>query len=285
VREGLRSAAARARSLRAVVADVGAVAIRDDVDELSGELDEVEQVAERAVADRSLLRILASVGTQMAAFVHETHGLAGAAASVSRALGSLANANPSMRRELLDLQSEVATVGARIDSQARYLAGATAVGTRRRRQRLKVAERLSAATGLLEPAAERLGVTIETNVNLDLRTVPMYPAELTVVLTNLLTNAIKAAGKGGRVRFDAERDDGGLSIRVANTGAAVDPAEGEQWFAPFASTTIEQIDPLLGQGMGLGLPITRSIVEDYRGSVRFVTPPAGFRTGLEVRLP
>ncbi len=116
----------------------------------------------------------------------------------------------------------------------------------------------------------------------------MYPAELTVIFSNLITNAVKAAGEGGRIRArslqvnDRER---GLVIRIENTGAAVDGENGERWFAPFASTTVDALDPILGQGMGLGLPITRSMVEDYRGGIRFVTPGKRFATAVELRLP
>jgi C4-dicarboxylate-specific signal transduction histidine kinase len=45
------------------------------------------------------------------------------------------------------------------------------------------------------------------------------------------------------------------------------------------------MDPVLGQGMGLGLPITRSMLQDYRGEIEFVAPDPGWATQVEVRLP
>jgi signal transduction histidine kinase len=285
LREGIAAATTQARALRTVVADLGAGALDDDVGRLIDELGELDQLAELAVRDRSLLRILASVGTQMAAFVHETRGLAGMAHSVTQSLERLADAHPDDRATLLELASSAGNVAKRIEGQARYLDDATALKTRRRRQRLKVAERFDAAADLVQPVAERLGIDVDNEIPADLRTAPMFPAELTMVFSNLLTNAVKAAGEKGRIRVSAARGSGGLKLRVENTGAAVDPVDGERWFAPFASTTAKSIDPVLGQGMGLGLPITRSIVEDYRGGVRFVAPRKGFRTAVEVRLP
>lgn len=288
VRDGVRAAAEQARALRTVVADLGSPRLQEGVMRLVEGLDELDALAEHAVADRSLLRVLASVGTQMAAFIHETQGLVGAAAGVSRSLGLLAERYPDYRRELLDLSQTVVDIGRRIDGQARYLSDATAVSSRRRRRRMPLAERFGAARDLVRPVAERMDITIDNEIPEDVRTTPMFPAELTVILSNLVTNAVKAAGRGGRIRARARRKEGtqaGLVIRVENTGVAVDPAGGEQWFAPFASTTMESLDPILGQGMGLGLPITRSMVEDYRGSVRFVTPSSGFATALEIRLP
>ena len=288
VRDGLLSVAQQARSLRTVVADLGARALEGDVVRLVEDLEELGEVAEQALSDRSLLRILASVGTQMAAFIHETQGLVGAAAGVARALELLARGHPDQRRDLLELSQSVDDVARRISSQARYLSDATALAARRRRQRLKVSERFDAAAALVEPIADRLGITIDNEIPPDIRTTPMFPAELTVILSNLLTNAVKAAGREGRIRSRGLRTDGeraALILRVENTGAEINLDEAEHWFAPFASTTVDSLDPVLGQGMGLGLPITRSMVEDYRGSVRFVPPSKGFATAVEVRLP
>jgi signal transduction histidine kinase len=112
----------------------------------------------------------------------------------------------------------------------------------------------------------------------------MFPAELVIILTNLLTNAVKAAGHGGRILVSAEPSDEGTSIRVENTGSSVDLDDAERWFRPFESTTTD-VDIVLGQGMGLGLPITRRLVSDYDGEVRFVPPSDGYATAVEVVLP
>jgi signal transduction histidine kinase len=288
VRDGLLAASEQARALRTRIADVGAGALDGDITQLSEDLDELGELATSAVRDRSLLRVLASVGTQMAAFVHETQGLVGAAQGVSSALRLLAERHPERGRDLRELGDAVDGVASRIDSQARYLSETTAVATRRRRQRLCVAERFAAAAALVTPVATRLGIVIENRIDEQLRTAPMYPAELTVIFSNLITNAVKAAGEGGRIRGRSLRVDDrerGIVILIENTGAAAESETGERWFAPFASTTVDALDPILGQGMGLGLPITRSIVEDYRGGIRFVTPTKRFATALELRLP
>ena len=285
VRDGLIVATKDARALRAAVAGIGPAALGDDAEALVTDLEELATLAENAIADRSMLRILAAVGTQMAAFVHETQGLVGAAHSVSRSLGALAERNPERAAQLLDIRQLVDDLAQRIDNQAGYLSEVTSVSVRRRRQRLRVYDRLQAAIGLLEPIAERLDIDISVVIDEDTRTTPMYPAELTVILSNLLTNAIKAAGEGGRVRVWAKRDDDGLRIRLSNTGRAVELEGSENLFRPFVSTSLDSIDPILGQGMGLGLPITRSMIEDYKGNIAFVKPQKGYATTIAVRLP
>jgi signal transduction histidine kinase len=58
----------------------------------------------------------------------------------------------------------------------------------------------------------------------------------------------------------------------------------EDWFAPYQSPTAV-VDPSLGQGMGLGLTITRAMLAEYRGTIAFVDPDPEFATAVEVRLP
>jgi signal transduction histidine kinase len=114
-----------------------------------------------------------------------------------------------------------------------------------------------------------------------LKSPPMFPAEVTTVLANLLTNAIKAAGEKGRIRATGQELSEGPVIRVENTGKAVKLSTGERWFKPFESSTTE-LDTTLGQGMGLGLTITRSILEEYGATIRFVKPSSGYATALEI---
>jgi signal transduction histidine kinase len=64
----------------------------------------------------------------------------------------------------------------------------------------------------------------------------------------------------------------------------VDPRGAEKWFEPFRSTTA-QIDAALGQGMGLGLTITRSILDEYGARIAFVEPSPGFDAAIEIVFP
>ena len=112
----------------------------------------------------------------------------------------------------------------------------------------------------------------------------MFPAELTAVFANLLTNAVKAAGQDGHVLASASEDGDIVRICVENTGTVVQLDEAERWFKPFKSTTSE-INPVLGQGMGLGLTITRNMLENYGADVKFVQPSSQFATAVEIRLP
>ena len=112
----------------------------------------------------------------------------------------------------------------------------------------------------------------------------MFPAELTTVFANLLTNAVKGASEDGQIEASADINEGTLQVRVQNTGVAVDLEEAEKWFEPFESTT-QEVNPVLGQGMGLGLTITRRILDYYGIEIRFVKPGPAFATAIEMTFP
>ena len=118
----------------------------------------------------------------------------------------------------------------------------------------------------------------------DLQSPPMFPAELVAIVSNLLSNAIKFAGQRGRLLISAKETDESLMVRVENTGEAVNLSDADRWFEPFRSTTGD-VDESLGQGMGLGLTITRSLLDEYGGDIRFAPPSRGYATAVEIELP
>src|SRR5205085_9914822 len=139
-----------------------------------------------------------------------------------------------------------------------------------------------AARRLVEHVAGRQSISIINDLPLDLRSPAMFPAELTTIFSNLLTNAVKAAGSPGEVRaWGTKLSDGTTRLIVENSGVAVDLMEGVRWFRPFESTTTK-LDPVLGQGMGLGLPITRSMLAEYGAQIRFTQPSKGFASAVEL---
>jgi len=105
-----------------------------------------------------------------------------------------------------------------------------------------------------------------------------------MILTNLLSNAVKFAGHKGRIRIGGEEKNDALTFRIENTGKVVRLDSSERWFEPFRTTTAN-VDATLGQGMGLGLTITRSMLDEYGAEIRFTQPSKQFATAVEVRFP
>ena len=101
------------------------------------------------------------------------------------------------------------------------------------------------------------------------RPVAINRQELQQVLVNLLVNAIHAMPGGGRLEL-ATRDHGGdVLVEVTDTGPGLAPEVQAQLFQPFATKKKE--------GTGLGLWISRGIVERYGGDIRAANRDDGVR--------
>ena len=251
------------------------------------ELDEATDLVEDLWSERSLLHVLASVGTQMAAFVHEINALIGAAQAIERALECVLKEkglSQERGRTLREIITVATDLKRGLERQAAYLIDIETPDARRRRSRQRLSERFEAAVRLVRHQAERRDINIDNQIPSELRSPPMFPAEVTAVFANLLTNAVKAAGEDGCIRASASSEGDNVKIRIQNTGDAVNLDESERLFKPFESTMLE-VDSVLGQGMGLGLPITRNLLDNYGALIEFVDPTDPFATAIEITFP
>ena len=260
---------------------------KEKIDQAAAHYAISSDTSQRLMSEGAILRVLASVGTQMAAFVHEINGLLGSATALERAVASIRDDRSlpaSARKRLSELLLAIGDLRRAVERQAAYLTDVVSPDARRRRSRQRLADRFDAGRRLVEHAAERRSIAIENAIPPDLRSPPMFPAELTLVFSNLLTNAVKAAGKDGQVMASGRAADDHVIVRVENTGRSINLEKSERWFRPFESTTT-QADPVLGQGMGMGLPITRNILEEYGATIRFARPTRHYATAVEIRFP
>jgi signal transduction histidine kinase len=108
-------------------------------------------------------------------------------------------------------------------------------------------------------------------------------AKLTQILVNLLSNAIKFTPSKGTVRLAIEQSGcGGLSFRVEDTGIGMSAEQIPLALAPFG-----QVDSGLArkyQGVGLGLPLTKRLVELHGGRIEITSAP-GRGTTVMFHLP
>jgi signal transduction histidine kinase len=108
------------------------------------------------------------------------------------------------------------------------------------------------------------------------------PRELSRVLSNLLTNAIRYTPAGGHVRIEAAASDDGVLLTVADGCGGIPEADLASVFEPAWRGT-QARTPGTDAGTGLGLAIVRGIVAAHHGQVSVVNTARGCR--FEVRLP
>jgi len=100
------------------------------------------------------------------------------------------------------------------------------------------------------------------------------------VLFNLISNAIKFTPAGGTIRLAAHRDDGGVTLTVADNGVGIPTEDQARVFEKF-----ERGNPQARQsGAGLGLSLVKSFIELHGGRVEIVSQ-ANKGTTITLYLP
>lgn len=112
----------------------------------------------------------------------------------------------------------------------------------------------------------------------ELPSVHCIPSQLNQVLLNLLINAAHAIEQHGIIRISTGCDDNWVWFSVSDNGKGMEPAQLGRIFEPFYTTKPK------GQGTGLGLPLSRSIVEKHQGVLDVSSTP-GVGSCFTVKLP
>ncbi|MEY2585195.1 MAG: two-component system, sensor histidine kinase and response regulator [Verrucomicrobiota bacterium] len=123
------------------------------------------------------------------------------------------------------------------------------------------------------------GVELKANLCDDPCTLMGDSTQMTRAIQNVIINAVQAASDSkGRVTVSCVRKDFYVDVRVEDTGPGITPAQMAKIFDPYFTTKQGK------SGTGLGLYITKKVVEDHTGSIKVdSTPHVG--TSFTIRLP
>jgi signal transduction histidine kinase len=138
------------------------------------------------------------------------------------------------------------------------------------------------ALRLSEPLASQRRITLDRRPGADLN-IRVDARRLTQAVLNIIINAIKYSQSGGRVEIHSSVDTGTLDIHVTDQGIGMSEAEIHQALEPFGR--IVQ-NPHVAQqgGVGLGISITRSLMEAHGGTLHISSAPR-IGTTVILRLP
>ncbi len=144
-------------------------------------------------------------------------------------------------------------------------------------------EVVQATMDVVRPAAEAKGVHLGADVDPAARPLLADPDRLQQILWNLLSNAVRFTQSGGQVTTSVRRAEGGVEIRVRDTGRGIHPE-----LLPFVFERFRQADGSSRRshgGLGLGLAIVRYLVELHGGTVAAESGGEGRGATFTVVLP
>jgi signal transduction histidine kinase len=135
---------------------------------------------------------------------------------------------------------------------------------------------------IVRPLASKQGVDLVTVLPEDLPSLFADPVRLKQVLYNLLSNAIKFTPAGGRVELDARASQADVVVTVSDTGVGIAEEDLDRVFKEFEQ--LPQSVSMKTEGTGLGLALTKRLVELHGGSIS-VTSTVGRGSCFVVKLP
>jgi CheY-like chemotaxis protein/two-component sensor histidine kinase len=152
-----------------------------------------------------------------------------------------------------------------------------------RREQMKLDSAVSSAVEAVKPQIDAKVQKLVVNVPREPIFVNADPARMAQVITNLLGNAVKYTDRGGNITLTVVQRDGYAVLSVRDSGIGIRPEQMTHIFDMFA-----QVNPTLDRtegGLGVGLSLTRSLVELHGGHIEVQSEGPGKGSQFIVRLP
>lgn len=142
---------------------------------------------------------------------------------------------------------------------------------------------VSNAVERLRPQFADKKVGLEVSLGRDLPRVLADPERMTQVVLNLLGNALQYTPAGGQVRVTAEKEEGEVLVRIRDTGIGISSEDLPHIFERFYR--VDKSRTRSGGGSGIGLTISRSLVEAQGGRIWAESAGRGQGTTVAFTLP
>jgi CheY-like chemotaxis protein len=152
-----------------------------------------------------------------------------------------------------------------------------------RRQQVELQTTIRGAVEAVQPALAASNHQLALDVPVDPIMVDADVARLTQVFGNILQNAAKYTGHGGKIRIAAQAQDGRAVVTISDNGPGIPPHMLTRIFDLF-----QQVDQTLERshgGLGIGLTLVKQLVELHGGKVEARSPGPGQGSDFVVDLP
>lgn len=241
--------------------------------------------------EKSMLRVLSSVGITIGQFIHEVRDyLINMESDVNFLLEKLRSDTVLLERVLV-LEKNIAT----FQSYTSYFDNVISQNVIRELRPIEVQNTAEKFWKSIQNDAEKSDIVfkIPERNGFYLYTLPMHPSEWSSILFNFYTNAkkaIKRTKKRGEIKIECGLNEKYVYLEFSDTGDGISEENEERIFEEFFTTTspntLEEVDANNEiTGTGLGLKIVKDIVSSYRGNIQVVSPKTGFNTCLRIEIP
>jgi signal transduction histidine kinase len=143
-----------------------------------------------------------------------------------------------------------------------------------------IPEILRSAVSMHSERASRSGVELALQTEPEEITVTADERRVRQIVFNLLSNAVKFTPAEGRIDISAHLENGNVEVTVADTGPGIAAEELEKIFEEFEQTS----EGKQAEGTGLGLPLSRKLVELHGGRL-WAESQAGHGSTFRFTLP
>jgi PAS domain S-box-containing protein len=220
-----------------------------------------DQALDSARAELARVSRLTTLGELTASIAHEVNQPLGAMVANAGACSRWLAAEPPVIDRARQALASIAADGKRASEVIGRIRGLT----RRqppRKDRLDINKKVAEVLALADHELRTNGIVLETQFDEALPLVAGDRVQLQQVMLNLVVNAIDAmSAVDDRPRelkiVSRRQDEGGVAVDVRDTGTGLDPERAERIFEAFYTTK--------PQGLGIGLSISRSIIEAHGG--------------------
>lgn len=126
-----------------------------------------------------------------------------------------------------------------------------------------------------EKLAEQ-GIEVKKRFSGMMPPIPLDRQQIKACILNIVLNSIQAMPQGGTITIETGMDNGFSTLAVADTGGGIAPEHIQEIFEPYFTTK--------DTGIGLGLAVTKRIIEEHGGRIEIISEPEKGTVAM-IRLP
>ncbi|EKT3958280.1 ATP-binding protein [Flavobacterium psychrophilum] len=268
---------------------------KKSVKKVQDALEEIKKIQkeeqEKTFKERSMLRVLSSVGLTIAQFIHEIKYY-------------MDNIQSDIRFLVIELQQQQSALErinilndnfSAFHTYTSYFDNVVSQNVIRELIPLDLRNVVKPFLNSISADASKSGINFEEPQfnKYRLFTKPMHPSEWSSILFNFYTNskkAIKRANVAGKILIECGEFNDKVYLEFSDNGDGISMENEEKIFDEFFTTTssesfedINEHNEILGTG--LGLKIVRDIIKSYKGNVSVVSPKGDYVTCIRIEIP